>query len=353
MARSTAVIRSDAAALADRFSSALASLAGESVLITGAGGFLCSYLVDVFVAYNDHHPDSQLRIVALDNFITGLPDRLAHLTDRADVAIVAHDIAQPYASETPAWLVHGASIASPTFYRRFPMETIDANVNGTRHMLDLGRHSRAMLVMSTSEIYGDPAPDAIPTSEQYRGNVSCTGPRACYDESKRMAETLCWVAHQQFQTPVMTIRPFNVFGPGQRLDDRRLMPDLFRSALADEPAVLHSDGRATRAMCYVTDAIAAMLQVLTAGVSGEPYNIGNDEGEKSVREIADLVARAAGAPEPVFAPSEDAAYLTDNPQRRCPDLAKLRSLSWTPEVSVTAGIDRTLTSYREELITCA
>jgi dTDP-glucose 4,6-dehydratase/UDP-glucuronate decarboxylase len=353
MARSTAVIRSDAAALADRFSAPLGSLAGESVLVTGAGGFLCSYLVDVLAAYNDQHPDRRCRIVALDNFITGLPDRLAHLADRADVAIVAHDISQPYADEVPAWLVHGASIASPTFYRRFPMETIDANVNGTRHMLDLGRHSRAMLVMSTSEIYGDPAPEAIPTAEQYRGNVSCTGPRACYDESKRMAETLCWVAHQQFQTPVMTIRPFNVFGPGQRLDDRRLMPDLFRSALAGEPAVLHSDGRATRAMCYVIDAIAAMLQVLTAGVAGEPYNIGNDEGEKSVREIADLVARAAGVADAAFAPSDDAAYLTDNPQRRCPDLTKLRALGWSPEVSVADGIARTLTSYREELVSCA
>ena len=356
MARSTPIIRDDVDAIVDELGTELAAaLGGSDVLVTGGGGFLCSYLVDVLVTVNDRGLGLPIHVTALDNHSTGLPERLEHLAGRPDVTRLTHDVTQPYPPDRPApdWVVHGASIASPVFYRRFPLETLDANVSGTRRVLEAaGATARGVLVLSTSEIYGDPDADNIPTPETYRGNVSCTGPRACYDESKRLAETLCFIAHQQWGTRVMAARPFNVFGPGQRLDDRRLMPDLLAAALEGRDLVLHSDGRATRALCYVSDAVRALLMVLLRGRAGEAYNIGNDEAERSVREIAETVGRAAGHETIRFVPSDDPAYLSDNPQRRCPDLTKLRHLGFVPRVTVEDAIARTLASYRAEVASC-
>ena len=273
----SAVIQEDCAYLASRWASTFRALAGDACLVTGAAGFLGSYLIDALAAYNDRGDAPPIRIIALDNHLTGIPARLAHLEGRPDVQFVSQDVRAPFtAGPAPAWIIHAASVASPPFYRRFPLETLDANVGGTRAMLDLAREggAKGVVVLSSSEIYGDPAPEAIPTPETYLGHVSCTGPRACYDESKRLAETLCWIYHQQHGLNVRTVRPFNVFGPGQRLDDGRILPDMMRAALAGKPLVLHSDGRATRAFCYVRDAVAGLFVVLVHGQAGEAYNMG-------------------------------------------------------------------------------
>jgi dTDP-glucose 4,6-dehydratase/UDP-glucuronate decarboxylase len=219
-------------------------------------------------------------------------------------------------------------------------------------MLELARrdHARGMLYLSTSEIYGDPDPAFIPTAEEYRGNVSCVGPRACYDESKRLGETLCVTYHRLHGTPVKIVRPFNVYGPGQRLDDGRIIPDLMQAALSRKPLVLYSDGRASRAFCYISDAIAAMWHVLLSEAQGEIFNVGDDRIEVSIRGLAEELRRVAGPPwlEIQHRVSEDADYLTDNPQRRCPDLTKLRSrFAWRSAVSLKEGLLRTLRSYQE------
>jgi UDP-glucuronate decarboxylase len=219
-------------------------------------------------------------------------------------------------------------------------------------MLDLAQRqgARSILYMSTSEIYGDPDPAFIPTAEDYRGNVSCNGPRACYDESKRMAEALCGIYHSLYRTPVKVMRPFNVYGPGQRLDDRRIVPDLIAAALDRQPLVLYSDGRATRSFCYISDAIRAMWHVLLSDANGEAFNVGNDEREISISDFAGELAAIAGDPplQVIHRASDDPQYLTDNPQRRCPDLRKLRSrFPWTPAVGLAEGLRRTLQSYQE------
>ncbi|HYB76736.1 MAG TPA: NAD-dependent epimerase/dehydratase family protein, partial [Candidatus Bathyarchaeia archaeon] len=178
---------------------------------------------------------------------------------------------------------------------------------------------------------------------------SCTGPRACYDESKRLAETLCATYYALYQLPIKVVRPFNVYGPGQRLDDRRIVPDLMSAALEGKPLVLLSDGTATRAFCYISDFITALWLILVSNENGEAFNVGNDEGETSIRQLAELVRQSVGNGQLniQFAKSEDRNYLTDNPQRRCPDLTKLRSrFAWTPKVSVSEGVKRTLLSYR-------
>jgi dTDP-glucose 4,6-dehydratase len=346
------IVTEDAARILELHSDRLDALRGATVLISGASGFLCSYLVDVLAAWNATRGGSKIHIVAVDNFIAAAPDRLAHLSDLPTVDFIKHDVTRPLSPQRKIdYVIHGASIASPIFYRRFPLETIDANVNGTVRMLELAREqsARSVLQLSSSEIYGDPDPKFIPTSEDYRGNVSCTGPRACYDESKRLGETLCADYFRLHGTPVKVVRPFNVYGPGQRLDDQRIVPDLVRAALAGGPLRLFSDGRPTRSFCYIRDFIAGLLLIMLSSENGEAFNVGTDE-EISIAQAATTVAEVAGNRTPLaveYTVSPDANYLTDNPNRRCPDLAKVRSrIGWSSEVMFREGITRTIESYR-------
>lgn len=352
--RPNSIISGDIQQILGDVGATLSALSASTLLVTGTSGFLCSYLIETIAALNQSL-DQPCRVIAVDKLPP--PERLAHLAEREEFRFLQHDATLPLdLNEKVDWIIHGASIASPTFYRRHPLETIDVNVTGTRHMLELARKSsaRGMLFLSTSEIYGDPDPAFIPTPEDYRGNVSCTGPRACYDESKRMGETLCMTYHRLYGTPVKIIRPFNVYGPGQRLDDRRIIPDLIKAACYREPLTLYSDGRASRSFCYASDAVAAMLLILLSDAQGEAFNVGNDEEEISIRELARLMREIAGPPwlEIEFKTSDDADYVTDNPQRRCPDLTRIRSrFSWQPKVSLAEGLKRTLLSYEESAAT--
>lgn len=354
----TSIIEQDAGIVASELSATLAPIRESSILVTGAGGFLGSFFLDVFAAFNRLNLDAPCHVIAADNFKVGLPSRIRHLESDRNVSFLRHDVSKPLeAAIAPDYVVHCAGIGSPSIYRAFPLETIAVNVDGTRNILALAHQGgcRSMLSFSSSEIYGDPDPAAVPTPETYRGNVSCTGPRACYDESKRMNETLCVVYAQTYGTPVKIIRPFNVYGPGQRLDDGRIIPDLMQAALAGGPLVLYSDGRATRSFCYVRDFVHACLLLLMTEGGGEPFNVGNDH-EISIGELARTMAEVASNPPLVVEHrvNSDSDYLVDNPQRRCPDLAKLRSRTgWSPRVSLSEGLRRTLESYREERLAAA
>jgi UDP-glucuronate decarboxylase len=351
LAKVSQIVRADARAFAATCGAQLRALSGTTLVVTGAAGFLCSFTLDAIAALNEVL-DEPCHVIALDNFRTALPDRIEHLRDDPNFTFFAHDVTAAFEpSRQVHWILHGASIASPTFYRKFPLETIDANVSGTRRMLDLARaqNVRGYLQLSSSEIYGDPEPAAVPTVESYVGRVSCTGPRACYDESKRLGETLCLTYHRLFGTPVKIVRPFNVYGPGQRLDDARIIPDIVSAALEDRSIVLLSDGKATRAFCYVADFVRAMLLLLTADISGEAFNVGNDE-ELSMSRAAETMAEVAASKNVrvEYRVSADADYLTDNPQRRCPNLQKIGSATgFRPTVMLREGLERTLRSYRE------
>jgi dTDP-glucose 4,6-dehydratase/UDP-glucuronate decarboxylase len=225
-----------------------------------------------------------------------------------------------------------------------PMRTLEVNALGTWALLRAvqDRPLDAFVLLSTSEIYGDPEPTHVPTPETYPGRVSSTGPRACYDESKRFAETLALAYFRTHGTPVRIVRPFNVYGPGLRPDDGRVVPDLLDTARRGENLVLHSDGTPRRSFCYVTDFLVSLLRVITRGINGEPYNVGDDREEISMRDLAErirLVTHARGRV--IVQPSADPDYLADNPQRRCPDLNKLRALGGSmPCVSLEEGLDR-------------
>jgi nucleoside-diphosphate-sugar epimerase len=256
------------------------------------------------------------------------------------------------------FIIHAASIASPMYYRRYPIETMDSNINGLRNLLDYslaqkekGTPVEGFLFYSSSEIYGDPLPEHIPTPEDYRGNVSCTGPRACYDESKRFGETLCVNFAQQHELQITMARPFNNYGPGLKITDGRALPDFARDVINGRDIALFSDGTPKRTFCYSSDAITGYYKVLVKGRKGEPYNIGIDRPEISVAELAELTIKTAKdlfgyTGKLVRKVSDDADYLIDNPNRRCPVIDKARGeLGYEPRVLPEEGVRRALIWY--------
>jgi dTDP-glucose 4,6-dehydratase/UDP-glucuronate decarboxylase len=328
--------------------------AGKTVLITGAAGFLGTEFAHFFVALNDGAQlASPCRLLAMDNFLRGVPEWLASFQQRKDVEVIAADIVRVEKLPRADFIIHAASIASPIFYRQYPIETMDANVLGLRRLLDQARDNapESLLFFSSSEIYGDPDQDHIPTDETYRGLVSCTGPRACYDESKRFGETLCvnfWNVHR---TPVKIARPFNNYGPGLRLGDKRVLPDFFRDVLSNRDVTLLSDGRATRTFCYASDAIEGYQRLLLSDANGESFNIGTETPEVSMTDLAEQVIRVCGKNLRVIRQeSPDPHYTTDNPQRRCPNIAKARKrLGYQPRISLAEGLERMRDYYLDHL----
>ena len=227
------------------------------ILVTGCAGFLGFYLIQFLTMQAERLGISG--VIGLDNFILGEPEWLRQLARQHPSRLQIHkfdiskdDIASVPGASRANFVIHMASIASPTFYRKYPLETIDANVWGLRRLLDFysgARDLRGFLFFSSSEIYGDPTPDAIPTPESYRGNVACLGPRACYDEAKRFGETLCEVFAKRTGTAITIARPFNNYGPGMRLDDRRLPADLAACIVGGRDIEILSDGSPTRTFC--------------------------------------------------------------------------------------------------------
>lgn len=343
--------------LADEFS----AMSGKRVLITGGAGFLGYYLVQAALKWNDaNNMHSPIHLTIYENFIRGVPAWLTAISGNPQLSIVRQDITHPLPADMGdfEFIIHSASIASPIFYRKYPIETMDANVGGLRSLLNYslkqkekGRPVEGFLFYSTSEIYGDPTPESIPTPETYRGNVSCTGPRACYDESKRYGETLCINFAQQYQLPIKIARPFNNYGPGLKITDRRVLPDFARDVLNGRDIVMLSDGSPTRTFCYIADAVIGYYKILIKGKLGEAYNIGVEKNEIS---MLDLAARVVSLAEELYAyqgkvvrqKSSDQDYLVDNPNRRCPIISKARNdLGYNPKIDIDNGLRRTMVWY--------
>jgi len=326
---------------------------GARVLITGCAGFLGYTFMQFFARHGGGLGVAQ--VTGLDTFKFGPYAWLDELTRNSpalsirEFDIATTDLASIPEASSADIIIHMASIASPTFYRQFPIETLDANVWGLRRLLDYykDRKIRGLLFFSSSEIYGDPDPARIPTDEEYRGNVACVGPRACYDEAKRVGETLCYLFAKQHGMPISVVRPFNNYGPGMRLTDKRLPADLIRAVMEKRDIVLHSDGTPTRTFCYVSDAVTGYLLALSHG-KFDYFNIGTAKPEISVREFAELCA-AAGRKHLGYGgqvrleKAADTEYLADNPMRRCPSIQKAaRLLGYRPRVPVDEGVERFL-----------
>ena len=332
-------------------------LENSSILITGCAGFLGFYFVHFFYRYRE---TLKIRkVICLDNFMLGYPKWIDEMAADEHFIVKKFDIIRDRIADIPEaadadYIIHMASIASPMFYRRYPIETLDANIWGLRSLLDYYRERtiRGFLFYSSSELYGDPAPEAVPTSEDYNGNVSATGPRACYDESKRFGETMCMLFAGQYGMPIGVVRPFNNYGPGMKINDKRVPADFAKNIVEGNDIVILSNGSPSRTFCYIADAVAGYLKTMLHG-SYDYFNIGIDKPEISIRTLAEIYQKAGAeimgyTGSVSYAVSEDKDYLTNNPQRRCPNIDKARTLlGYEPQILVEDGVRRFLQFIKE------
>ena len=317
---------------------------GKTIVLTGGSGFLGRWFQSFFEYANAEVLEVPCHVVAVDNHITGLPGEWREPVN--GFVRLERDIIQPLDIEGRVdFIIHAAGIASPYYYRKYPLQTLDVATQGTRNVLELARTKQVegLLYFSSSEIYGDPDARHVPTPESYRGNVSCIGPRACYDESKRIGETLCHVYHGMFGVRSRIVRPFNIYGPGMHASDFRVLPNFAARVLSRQPLHVYGAGGQTRTFCYVSDGLAGFLKVLLLGVPGEPYNIGNSSPEISMLALARLIERLRGEPIEIHPIEYPDAYPPDEPMRRCPDLTKARTqLAYEPRVDLEEGLHRFL-----------
>lgn len=329
-------------------------LRGKRILLTGALGFLGRNFLDFFVHLLEEDA-KYCQLFALDvsgllSYHLPLPSKTAERITLLEQDLLDESKALP----TVDYIIHAASIASPVHYRERPLDTLKVNAWGCQRLLDHimdTNPSCRMVYISSSEVYGDPVSNAIPTPESYWGRVSFTGPRACYDESKRFAETLCTLYAQEHGTQVCSVRPFNVYGPGLSPDDGRVISDFMRDCITQSRIELFSDGSPTRTFCFVADGIQGIVKALAEGGPGEAYNIGQEKPEISMLQLAHTIANLAKEKHGTdIAVShkfhEDTAYLTDNPQRRCPDLTKAaKELNYHPQWDLAKGLNETYNYY--------
>ncbi len=357
------IVREDLDYICANLGDEFGRIAGKNLLVTGGAGFLGFYLVQGALHWNTKVPPAKkIRVTVYDNYIRGVPAWLTALKGNPDLRLVTHNMIQPLPPDMGEfqYIIHAAGIASPIYYRLHPIETMDANITGLRNLLDYavrqndaGKTVEGFLYYSSSEIYGDPSPENIPTPEDYRGNVSCTGPRACYDESKRYGETLCVNFARQHGVHVTMARPFNNYGPGLKITDKRVLPDFAANVLAGKDIVMLSDGSPKRTFCYSADAIVGYYKVLVRGRSGEPYNVGVETPEISMYELAQKVVATAAElfsfkGKIVRQTSAEKDYLVDNPNRRCPVIAKARKdLAYNPTILVDEGLRRAMQWYND------
>lgn len=329
----------------------------STILITGCGGFLGYYFMHFF---NEYAQDLSIKkIIGLDNFMLGESDWIKRLnkSDLFDIItfdIIKDDISNVANANEADFIIHMASIASPTFYRLHPIETLDANIWGLRSLFDfyLDKNIKGFLFFSSSEIYGNPDAMNIPTSEEYNGDVSCTGPRACYDESKRFGETMCKLFSEKYNMPIGVVRPFNNYGPGMKINDKRVPADFAKAIYENKDINILSDGSPTRTFCYISDAITGYLKILLYG-KYDFFNIGIDFPEISIKELAEIYVEAGSEifdynGKVTYEISEDVDYLTNNPERRCPNINKAKEiLNYNPSIKVNEGVKRFLQFIKE------
>ena len=345
------LVREDLRSIIQGLGEEAKKLSGKTVLISGGAGFLGNYLVLTLMELNQSLAQP-VKVIAVDNFITGSKKHLINAPEYQKYELINHDVRQPLSINGKVdYVIHAAGVASPVYYKKYPIQAIEVSTYGTKNFLELCRKkkSNSFLFFSTSEIYGDPDPAHIPTTEEYRGNVSCTGPRACYDESKRLGEALTMTYYHHIGIPIKIVRPFNVFGPGMKYNDYRVIPAFLMSALQGKPLAVHGDGQQTRTFCYVTDAMVAIYKVLLSDKNGEVYNVGNDDNEIPMLKLAETVASLLPVPAKVKTLPYPADYPGDEPRRRCPDLTKIRTtLGHEPKVDLETGIERLLAWFRSE-----
>jgi UDP-glucuronate decarboxylase len=310
----------------------------KRVLVTGGAGFLGSHLCERLI-------DQGHDVLCVDNYFTGRKDNIAHLLSNPHFETMRHDITFPLYVEVDE-IYNLACPASPIHYQFDPVQTTKTSVIGSINMLGLAKRTKAKIFLSsTSEVYGDPT--VHPQREDYRGNVNPIGPRACYDEGKRCAETLFFDYHRQHKLRIKVVRIFNTYGPRMHPNDGRVVSNFIVQALKGDPITLYGDGMQTRAFCYVDDMIEGWLRLMAApdDVVG-PINIGNPH-EIPVKELAERIIQMTGSKSRI----DHRPLPVDDPLQRCPDITRAKNLlGWQPTVPLEVGLEKTI-AYFDRLLT--
>ncbi len=305
------------------------------ILVTGGAGFIGSHLIDHLMAQGNE-------VLCLDNFYTGHKRNILKWLNNPYFELIRHDITEPIRLEADQ-IYHLACPASPIHYQYNPVKTIKTNVMGTLNMLGLAKRVKArFLLASTSEVYGDP--DVHPQPEEYRGNVNCIGIRSCYDEGKRVAETLAFDYHRQNHVDIRVLRIFNTYGPRMLENDGRVVSNFIAQALQGTPLTVYGDGSQTRSFCYVSDLVEGMMGLMNGEHIG-PINIGNP-GEYTILELAKTIQEMVNPEaELTFKPLPE-----DDPKQRQPDITKAKNLlDWEPKIPLQEGLELTIKDFRERL----
>jgi len=306
------------------------------ILVTGGAGFIGSHLIDRLMEQGHE-------ILCLDNFYTGDKRNILKWHGHPRFELVRHDITEPIRLEVEQ-VYHLACPASPVHYQFNPVKTIKTNVLGTLYMLGLAKRVNArFLLASTSEVYGDP--DIHPQPEEYRGNVSCTGLRACYDEGKRVAETLAFEYHREHKVDIRVARIFNTYGPRMLENDGRVVSNFIVQALRGHPLTVYGDGSQTRSFCYVSDLVEGLIRLMNGEQIG-PINLGNP-GEYTILELAQIIQNMVNPnTELIFKPLPQ-----DDPKQRQPDITRAKTyLGWEPTIPLQEGLQLTIDDFRQRLV---
>jgi nucleoside-diphosphate-sugar epimerase len=307
------------------------------IVVTGGAGFIGSHLCARLL--EDGHS-----VLCVDNLLTSSEQNIDSLRNNSRFVFLQHDVTQPFNFEAEV-IFHLASPASPVGYMEHPIETIMVNSLGTYQMLEQAKKQKALfLFSSTSEAYGDPL--VHPQREDYWGNVNPVGPRACYDESKRLGETLTMEYYRQFQINARIVRIFNTYGPNSQADDGRMIPNFITQALQNKPLTIYGDGTITRSICYVSDLIEGLIFALFKPLTaGEIFNLGNTE-ELSVLEFAQTIIRLCQSSSTIIFE----LGRIDDPERRRPDISKAQqALGWQHNVSMEEGLKRTISWFNTQI----
>jgi nucleoside-diphosphate-sugar epimerase len=308
----------------------------KKVVVTGGAGFIGSHLCDVLIK-------KDYQVICVDNLITGSENNIKHLKKNKNFRFLKLDVIKDEIKEKDIdYIFHLASPASPIDYQKYPEETALVNSVGTINILNLARKSGArILIASTSEVYGDPKEH--PQKETYWGNVNPFGPRSCYDESKRFAETMTYIYIHQYGVDARIVRIFNTYGPRMKKDDGRVISNFINQAIEGRPLTVYGKGDRTRSFCYVSDMAGGIVEAMFAeGLAGEIINLGKPE-EYKILDLAKKIKKLAGSKSKiVFKPP-----LPDDPEQRRPDISKAKKLlKWQPKVSVDEGLRKTIEYYR-------
>ncbi|MDJ0690715.1 MAG: SDR family oxidoreductase [Xenococcaceae cyanobacterium MO_188.B32] len=305
------------------------------ILVTGGAGFIGSHLIDRLMVQGHD-------VLCLDNFYTGHKRNIVKWLDHPYFELIRHDITEPIRLEVDQ-IYHLACPASPVHYQYNPVKTIKTNVMGTLNMLGLAKRVKArFLLASTSEVYGDPS--VHPQPEEYRGNVNCIGIRSCYDEGKRVAETLAFDYHRQNNVDIRVARIFNTYGPRMLENDGRVVSNFVAQALSSVPLTVYGDGLQTRSFCYVSDLVEGLMRLMNGEHIG-PINLGNP-GEYTILELAKTIQEMVNPDaELVFKPLPQ-----DDPKQRQPDITRAKTwLGWEPTIPLEEGLKMTIEDFRERL----